>query len=462
MKTLGLVITDGVGFRNYILSDFLNAAEKEFNNIVILSCLPASVYKGHTNCRIIELNVFKEHYKTWFFRKAKEVAHLKLHAKGNFGIQHNLSVNTSKLKTTRGYGTRFIYKLTNFFHSEKNIQTFQNLQDFTFSSNKITKEYKCILKQENFDILFFTHQRPPYIAPLAYVAKKLKVKTAAFIFSWDNLASKGRMASNFDYYLVWSNLMKKELEQFYTKVNPKNIKVIGTPQFEPYVMDKYKTDKLSFFKKFNLDLTKGLVCYSCADKSIGANDSVHITSVMQYLKNNPELNLQLLVRTSPAEDGSRFESLKSKFPEIIWNVPKWNLTRSNHAESWSQRIPSIEDVKDLRAVLEFSDVNVNMCSTMGLDFMLFNKPVIYTVFGNESNGLYNDQLFLNYAHLEYVIDSKAVAIAKNETELHKYLTEALQQPELRKEYREALIKLEISKELKGTSSRIAKTLLEWS
>ena len=94
--------------------------------------------------------------------------------------------------------------------------------------------------------------------------------------------------------------------------------------------------------------------------------------------------------------------------------------------------------------------------------MLFNKPVIYTVFGNESNGLYNDQLFLNYAHLEYVIDSKAVAIAKNETELHKYLTEALQQPELRKEYREALIKLEISKELKGTSSRIAKTLLEWS
>lgn len=462
MKTLGLVITDGVGFRNYILSNFLNATEREFDNIVILSCLPASVYKGHTDCRIIELNVFREQYKTWFFRKAKEVAHLKLHAKGNFGIQHNLSVNTTKLKTTRGYGTRFIYKLTSLFHSEKNIQTYQNLQDFTFSSNKITKEYKLILEQENFDILFFTHQRPPYIAPLAYVAKKLKVKTAAFIFSWDNLASKGRMASNFDFYLVWSDLMKKELEQFYTKVTPKNIKVIGTPQFEPYVMDKYKTDKLSFFKKFNLNLTEGLVCYSCADKSIGANDSVHITSVMQYLKNNPELNLQLLVRTSPAEDGSRFESLKSKFPEIKWNIPKWNLARINHAESWSQRIPSIEDVKDLRAVLEFSDVNVNMCSTMGLDFMLFNKPVIYTVFGNESNGLYSDQLFLNYTHLKYVIDSKAVAIAKNETELHKHLTEALQQPDLRKEYREALIKLEISKSLKGTSSRIAKTLLEWS
>lgn len=462
MKTLGLVITDGVGFRNYILSDFLNAAEKEFDNIVILSCLPAAVYKGHTTCRIIELEVFKEYYKTWFFRKTKEVAHLKLHAKGNFGIQHNLIVNNSKLKTARGYGTRLIYKLTNIFHSENNIQTYQKLQDFTFSNNKITNQYKDILKKENFDLLFFTHQRPPYIAPLAYAAKKLKVKTAAFIFSWDNLASKGRMASNFDYYLVWSDLMKQELECFYTNTKQENIKVIGTPQFEPYVMDKYKTDKLSFFKKFNLEDTKRLICYSCADISIGANDSVHITSVMQYIEDNPELNMQLLVRTSPAEDGLRFELLKSQFPQIKWNIPKWELARNNHAESWSQRIPSTEDVKDLRALLEFSDVNVNMCSTMGLDFMLFDKPVIYTVFGNENNGLYNDQLFLNYTHLEYVIDSKAVAISKNENELHTHLTEALKQPELRKEYREALIKLEISKALKGTSNRIAKTLLEWS
>ncbi|APG64696.1 hypothetical protein LPB136_04675 [Tenacibaculum todarodis] len=458
MKKLGLVITDGVGFRNYILSNFLEEATKEFDSIVILSCLPAEVYKGHTTCNIIELEVFNEQYKTWFFRKTKEVAHLKLHAKGNFGIQHNLSINKSKLKTTRGYGTRLIYKFTRFFHSEKNIQTYQKLQNFTFSRNRITNQYQDVLKQENFDLLFFTHQRPPYIAPLVYVAQKLKIKTAAFIFSWDNLASKGRMASNFDYYLVWSNLMRKELKHFYSEIKEEEINVIGTPQFEPYAMDKYKIDRSSFFKKFNLDTTKGIICYSCADKSIGANDSVHIASVMQYLINNPKLNLQLLVRTSPAEDGLRFEEIKSKFPEIIWNIPKWELARNNHAESWSQRIPSIEDVKDLRALLEFSDLNINMCSTMGLDFLLFDKPVIYTVFGNEENGLYNDQLFLKYAHLEHVINSKAITIAKNEEELHEQIKEALTQPNLRKAYRKNLIDLEIGKPLEGTSKRIVEAL----
>ena len=41
--------------------------------------------------------------------------------------------------------------------------------------------------------------------------------------------------------------------------------------------------------------------------------------------------------------------------------------------------------------------------------MLFDKPVINTVFGNISNGFYNDQRFLNYRHYDYVIKSGAVA-----------------------------------------------------
>jgi hypothetical protein len=51
---------------------------------------------------------------------------------------------------------------------------------------------------------------------------------------------------------------------------------------------------------------------------------------------------------------------------------------------------------------------------MSLDFMLFDKPVINTVFGNLENGLYNDQRFLNYDHYKKVIDSGAVTITKDE------------------------------------------------
>src|SRR5690606_2633479 len=106
------------------------------------------VYRPYTNIRVIDLDVFEETFKTWFFRKTKEIAHLKLHEKGNPGIQDNLKTNYSQLKTTRGFATRFVYRLTALFHSESNIQRFQKLQNSTFANHKIIKEYASILRSE--------------------------------------------------------------------------------------------------------------------------------------------------------------------------------------------------------------------------------------------------------------------------------------------------------------------------
>jgi hypothetical protein len=462
MKKLAVVITDGVGFRNFILSDFLVEAEKTFNEVVILSCLPKEVYSGFvTNSRIIELDVFEETFSTWFFRKAKEVAHLQLHKKNNFGIQDNLRANDSKYKTTRGYATRLIFKLTSFLHSEKWIQRFNFWQQKTFKNNSIVVNYRSILQKEKFDLLFFTHQRPPFIAPLVYQAEQLKVKTASFIFSWDNLASKGRMAANFDYYLVWSELMKTELQQFYTSVKKEHIEVVGTPQFEPYVLERYKVSRDEFVEKFNLDTSLKTICFSCGDISTSKNDELYIETIANALLQGKIQQVNLIVRTSPAEDPIRFASFVERFPFIKWNYPKWNLSRQNHQETWSQRIPSVEDVKDLRGLLEFSDLNINMLSTMSLDFIQFDKPVINTVFGNLKNGLYNDQRFLEYAHIVNVVDSNATKIAKNQDELISAINLYLENSNLDSENRKQLLQLQVSKSLSGTGKRIAETLVKW-
>lgn len=463
MKKLGIVITDGVGFRNFILSDFLSEAEQQFDEVVILSCLPASVYEGFSQkSEIIELAVFQEKFPTWFFRKAKEIAHLQLHKKDNFGISDNLNANKSKTKTPRGYATRFIFKWTSLFHSENDIQRYNKLQQQSFKNNPIVKGYKTILEKEKFDMLFFTHQRPPFIAPLVYQAEQLKVKTASFIFSWDNLASKGRMAANFDYYLVWSDLMKKELLHFYKNVKYLNIEVVGTPQFEPYALERYKTGKNDFYDRFDLDPFKKTICFSCGDISTSKNDELYITTIAQAIQENKIQNLNLLVRTSPAEDSIRFESFVAKFPFIQWNYPKWHLARKGHQEEWSQRIPSKEDVTDLRSILEYSDLNVNMLSTMSLDFMQFDKSVINPVFGNAKNGLYDDQRFLEYPHIKKVVNSNATRIVKNEQELIDAIKLYLEKPNTDSENRKQLIQMQIGKPLAGTSERIATTLKKWS
>lgn len=463
MKKLGVVITDGVGFRNFILSDFLTEAEKVFDEVVILSCLPAAVYfEFVTKSKIIELDVFEEKFPTWFFRKAKEIAHLQLHKNNNFGIQDSLRINNSKLKTSRGYATRFIFKLTSAFYSEKWIRKFNFWQQNTFKNHSITAGYKTILEKENFDMLFFTHQRPPFIAPLVYQAEQLKIKTASFIFSWDNLASKGRMAANFDYYLVWSDLMKTELQQFYTSVKKENIEVVGTPQFEPYVLERYQVAKEDFVAKFNLDTSLKTICFSCGDSSTSKNDELYIETIANAILNQQIEKVNFIVRTSPAEDSIRFASFVEKFPFVKWNYPRWTLSRQGHQEVWSQRIPSVEDVKDLRSLLEFSDLNINMLSTMSLDFIQFDKPVINAVFGNAENGLYDDQRFLNYAHIVNVVNSKATKIVRNQEELIIAINQYLKNPDLDSENRQQLLQLQVSKPLADTGKRIGQTLLQWT
>ncbi|MGB3775794.1 MAG: hypothetical protein WA951_11110, partial [Leeuwenhoekiella sp.] len=240
-KHLGLVIADGVGYRNFIQSDFIVQAAKIFNKVTIYSGLPTSVYslQNLKNVAIRELPVFNESGKTWFFRKLKEVAHLQRHKADFYGINANLDKNRAVSNSKRAWLTRLVFKITSIFHSESNIKQFYDWQQTSFSKNEVTKEYLQLLTEDRPDILFFTHQRPPYLAPLDYAAKKLGIKTCSFIFSWDNLPSKGRMAAPFDSFMVWSQLMKDELHQFYHKTKTQEVEVVGTPQFEPYVLDRY-------------------------------------------------------------------------------------------------------------------------------------------------------------------------------------------------------------------------------
>ncbi|MDI1256455.1 MAG: hypothetical protein PSV16_10155 [Flavobacterium sp.] len=463
MKKIGIVITDGVGFRNFILSDFLTEAEKTFDEVVVLSCLPEAIYSGFLNTtKVIELPVFQEAFKTWIFRKAKEVAHLRRHRNNNFGIFDNYNFNKSKAKNPRGYATRLLYALTAIFNTEKSISAFNRMQQATFKNNPITKGYEELLKAHDFDILFFTHQRPPFIAPLAYVAKKMKITSCSFIFSWDNLASKGRMAADFDYFLVWSDLMQRELLHFYPHVKKENTAIVGTPQFEPYVLERYASDQSEFHSLFNLNPLKKTICFSCGDIATSPNDELYIETIANAILEGKIEDVNLVIRTSPAEDPARFLPIAAKFPFLKWNYPKWELARIGHQEAWSQRFPSVDDVTEMRSLLEYSHLNINMLSTMSLDFMQFEKPVINVVFGNQDNNLYDDQRFLEYAHIINVVKSNASTIAKNKIELIEAINQYLKNPLLQQAQRTNLLQMQVSKPLHGTGKRIAETLFQWA
>ena len=463
MKNLGVVITDGVGFRNFILSDFIKEAKNKFDKVIIFSCLPKSVYEDfNLNCDIVELEVYNENFKTWFYRKSKEVAHLQLHRKNNFGIQDNFNSNKSNSNTNRGYATRFIMQFTSLFHSEKWILRYNYFQQKSFKNNSITKDYLKLLKNHGITNLLFTHQRPPYIAPLIYAAEILKIKTIAFIFSWDNLASKGRMAGNFDNYLVWSSLMETELLHFYQSINKNQVAVVGTPQFEPFIQEKYGYTKENLIAKFNLDANKPILFFTCNDSS-SKNDPIYLNILAEFIEKNKLIKkVNLIVRTSPVEEPERFNTIAEKYKFIIWNFPDWTIKTKNHQESWSQRVPSIEDLNDLKSLLYHCDININVLSTITLDSFIFNKPVVNPVFGNKENKMFDDQKFLKYQHLFNLVVSKSSEIVKNEDEFLTAINNLLSGNDNRMIQRKEFLNLQIGKPLENTGKRIAETLYKWA
>ncbi|MEH6659118.1 hypothetical protein [Leeuwenhoekiella marinoflava] len=458
-KTLGIVITDGVGFRNFVLSTFLDKAAAGFEKVIIFSGLPYTAFPELDAAKftIVALPVFTETKKNWFWRKLKEVAHLQKH-KTNPGIADNYEMNKAKSWSPHGLLVRMVYAISSVFHSEKDILRYEKLQEQSFANDVVVSQYGQLLQQYQLDLLFFTHQRPPFIAALVFWAKKLQIPTASFIFSWDNLASKGRMAATFDHFLVWSDLMKNELLRFYSYTNPQAVSIVGTPQFEPYVLSQFDIPKAEFYKRFGLNPDEKILCYSCADATIGPNDPLVIATLAEGIRSGAIDSCQLLVRTSPAEDERRFAETKTKYPEIKWNHPKWELTREGHPEPWSQRVPTREDLSMLKAILKFCDLNVNMLSTMSLDFMLFEKPVVNTAFGNGVNGLYNDQRFLQYEHYDNVVQSGAVKIAKNAEELYTAVNAYLRNPNLDLENRRKLINMQVSKPLDETTQACVQAL----
>lgn len=411
------------------------------------------------------MDLFSESRWSSFWRKTAEMAHL-------FRFQTTAMREIIKMNRPRGWNAFAIRNRLSWMIARSlaklGIQSQAGeIYESSLAKYTITKKYMKWLSKHEVDVLFFTHQRPPQIAPMAIAGKLLGIPTIAYIFSWDNLSSKGRMPVLFDRFMVWSNLMKSELLQFYSKLDSNDVAITGTPQFETYVYEEFgwSRNQLNLYLNLPDSDSRRIICFSCGDVSTSPNDAVYIEAIASAIINEVwAKDLVLLVRTSPAEEASRFRELMDKYPSIIWNVPDWPQSNSNHPEPWSQRVPTMNDIHCLKSILKHATVSVNMCSTMSLDFALWDKPVINPVFGEvgNSSGLFPDRKYLKYDHYAKVIETGAVTICANADELITALRTSLEYPDKYYSERKKVLELQIGEPLYGTSERFVKQLIDWA
>ncbi|MGH9935289.1 MAG: hypothetical protein ACREAM_03530 [Blastocatellia bacterium] len=465
--SLVLLIPDGVGVRNFLIGPFLRLACENWPTHVFHHIpedrLAAYANGLGENVRWREFDAYRETPVSATLRYSLGYAHMNWGDTQAMRDLRSRPVNGSWRRRAVQYAARLTGRVAATRHG---IKTLDRLLCRAAGRQPEVERYRRVLRQINPQALFCSHQRPPVILPLVLAARSLGIPTATFIFSWDNLTSKGRIAAPFDHYLVWSEHMRGELLRFYPDVSTERVHVVGTPQFDPYADQSLLWPREEFFARIGADPSRPLLCYSGGDAGTAPEDHLHIRTLMELIregrvKNNP----RVILRPTPVDDGSRYEPVQRDFPEMIYARPDWVHTTPGE---WSRVIPSPDDARFLANLTHHADVNVNLASTMTLDFAIHDRPVVNIAFDIADPPPFGKPLwdfYYRFEHYQPVVKIGAARFARSRDELAEHINAYLDDPSLDREARRQLVSLEVGVPIGQSSQRIIevlkKTISDW-
>lgn len=457
---LSVLIPDGVGVRNFVIGSFLRQA-CEAANCHVLHSIPDELLPAYQNSlspalKWERLIPYRETPLSMTLRYSLANAHMKW--ADTVSMRNNLRkpIKGSWRRQTIQRTARLVGQMA---ASQTGIQLLDRWQTNTVSHLPEVEHYRRLFAQTKPSVIFCSHQRPPEVLPATLAAKTLGIPTATFIFSWDNLTSKGRIAAPFDHFLVWSELMRSELLRYYPDVTPDRVHVVGTPQFDPYAASELHWSREEFFARIGADIARPLICYSGGDTGTAPEDHLHIRALMELIRGGAvKQNPQVLLRPAPVDDGKRYDEVRRDFPELIYAAPAWI-----HAVpgNWASVIPSADDVQFLANLTRHADVNVNLASTMTLDFAIHDRPVVNIAFDVAQPPIFGKSLwefYYQFDHYRPIVEIGAARFARSRDELAQHINTYLENPALDRDERRQLVELEVALPIGQASRNIVETL----
>jgi hypothetical protein len=422
MRKIGIFVPDGIGVRNYLYSNVLKGIEKDciivhsFNEQAI-----EFIKKESGLATDFRLPKYREGIFEKFYR---ELLH-KSRLQWNVRLVNNPTILTNYNPSKRNLKSRIFYFLvgacSNQISSYEKILNFEEKYIRSVKKNVLYGVYKESLQSIDLKILLCTHQRALNAPILFLAAKELGIKTVVVIYSWDNIP-KARLALRADEYLVWSDFMKRELIQFYPEIRDNQVLVTGSPQFEFSLDSENIIDQETFYSTYQLNPDKKNICYSANDLT-SPNEVLYLQDLIDDLKRHNAFEIyQLLFRLNPADLSGRFDRLLEENKALVKNIsPIW---RTTSRMDWASNIPTRDDVKLLTSTCYYSDVVINLGSTMVFDFSVFNKPCIYINY-NQENLIFDVNTVYQFQHFRSMPTDSSVGWVNSKSDFFNTIEEVL-------------------------------------
>jgi hypothetical protein len=449
-----LVVPDGVGIRNFFCTRVIDRL-LETGQVLVWHALPEESIapfqeRWGERVRWVKLPPIVDGLVERLFRQAKIFAQLYWQQKESPDVQLRRRRPPGRLKARLLYlAAHLLGRACSF---PRGIQWLDRMHQRSAYRAPHTKEFLSFLSVERPSMMFCTHQRALEAVPAMLAARRLGIHSAVFIYSWDNLP-RGRMPVYADTYVVWSDHMKRELLGYYPDVIPGRVDIVGTPQFENYFNSSLIVPKERFFGEHGLDIHRPVICFSGSDIT-SPFDPVYLEDLADALLRVPAGERpQILFRRSPVDTSDRFDGVLRRHPEIAVSNPRWQRVKNG---DWSQLVPTQEDGTLLVNVVYHSDVVVNVGSTMGMDFAIFDKPGIFVAYNPEGHvEKWDIDDYYRLPHFVSVHELQPVYWARSPQELGELVLHALKNRFEKREARKAWLELIVRQPLDSASERFA-------
>ena len=324
---------------------------------------------------------------------------------------------------------KFFYTMANILGSLFNKYSF-----ISFHYQYIlTKDIRLEIK--NFDKVFLLSTDTLIDKAILKFCNKNSISTTVIVHSWDNLPARGFMSAKPDKLLLWNDIMKKQAISLHGILS-EDINIVGIPQFSFYKSLEAQVSLENFKIFYGINNSKKIITYTCSASRVFPDENLFIDKLIKYLDS---IDVILIIRLHPTERFEEYLKYYSNIQNVILDLPSGNF-----AATYTNKITSKnDDIIKFISLMKYSDIIINLASTITLDAVIFNTAVICPSFNIDSsltNNWNNANEWYKSTHYQNIIESGAIVISKDMDMLKQDIVKYLDNKEYLEEERSLLAK----------------------
>jgi hypothetical protein len=292
-------------------------------------------------------------------------------------------------------------------------------------------------------------------------AARQEIPTLAVVSSWDNFTTKGFFPFEVDEIIVWNEIMRQEAIDLFDFPSDK-IHIAGVPRFDHYFSRSSLRDCESFFQKCRLSSNKKTITYTTANRGLLNDPEAGVSpevEIIRHLASQIEAGAftvptQLLVRLHPLAELDDYRAIVES-EHVRFYQPGRTTT-------FRDRLLDMEEERVLAETMCYSDVVINIASTITIDAAIFDTPIICIAFDwlGKQPAAFSVGMFYKRDHYRKIAATHGYQAVYSCDELTNAINAYLNDPSLHREGRTAIVRQQCQFSDGKSAARVAQILLE--